>query len=403
MRSYIRNVTVISTNIQSPRSSHSTGSNESIDWHQNSYPARHNKWKNYGLNKVAPNKVGTFLQKSGNRGHEINHESLSTAKTRMPVYQDSSSGYRSRISKDRDIRVKNASSNRNEASRDNRERSNGTLERGCFDKCCCGCSSVCIFISLLVALVIGTIIAVIIILVVIQAQTATTSTTPAVNSTIMPIAKVTTTPLGAATTTPLATATATATSIGIATATPLVTATTKPLVTATTAPLTATSATSTGIATTTPLVTATTTPLATATATSTGISSMPSTTSSIGVSVLTSGNSWFLSEEVVFNCSATITNISIVTTVQKTVGAYFNAIWNTISTASITQSCIDNGAQMIYTWGMINGQTVPTSQCPFKMAADFNLLGTAQPTSGDNYLVNIEMITGQVYAFSGSF
>ncbi|CAF3328394.1 unnamed protein product [Rotaria socialis] len=292
MRSYIRNVTVISTNIQSPRSSHSTGSNESIDWHQNSYPARHNKWKNHGLNKVAPNKVGTFLQKSGNRGHEINHESLSTAKTRMPVY---------------------------------------------------------------------------------QAQTATTSTTPAVNSTIMPIAKVTTTPLGAATTTPLATATATATSIGIATATPLVTATTKPLVTATTAPLTATSATSTGIATTTPLVTATTTPLATATATSTGISSMPSTTSSIGVSVLTSGNSWFLSEE------------------------------NTISTASITQSCIDNGAQMIYTWGMINGQTVPTSQCPFKMAADFNLLGTAQPTSGDNYLVNIEMITGQVYAFSGSF
>ncbi|CAF2044995.1 unnamed protein product [Rotaria magnacalcarata] len=178
-----------------------------------------------------------------------------------------------------------------------------------------------------------------------QAQTATTSTTPATNSATMPIGTVTTTPLG----------------------------------------------------------TATTTLLTVATATSTGISSTTSTTSSIGVSVLASGNSWFLSEEVALNCSATVTNISIMTTVQKTVGASFNGIWNTISTASITQSYIDNGAQIIYTWSMINGQTVPISQCPFKMAADFNLLGTAQLTSGDNYLVNIEMMTGQVYAFSRSF
>ncbi|CAF3820303.1 unnamed protein product [Rotaria magnacalcarata] len=97
--------------------------------------------------------------------------------------------------------------------------------------------------------------------------------------------------------------------------------------------------------------------------------STPSTTSSVGVGVgvLTTGSQWFGTRRIILNCSATITNLTITITVKKAVNASYSGMWCTISGLSITQSHVDNGAQIIYTWNIMRRQTVPPGNCPYTL------------------------------------
>jgi hypothetical protein len=69
----------------------------------------------------------------------------------------------------------------------------------------------------------------------------------------------------------------------------------------------------------------------------------------------------------------------------------------------MNQSYVDNGTQIIYTWSIVNGQTIAPSSSPYTAEAQFNLIGTYQPTSDDTYIVTGTTITNQTSTLSGHF
>jgi len=96
-----------------------------------------------------------------------------------------------------------------------------------------------------------------------------------------------------------------------------------------------------------------------------------------------------------------LTNVIIVITLQKTVGGTWAGMYNNFSGGTMSESHVDNGAQVIYTWTSVNGQTIGPSTCT--AVAQFNLIGTSQPTSGDTYIITIMTIDGQTNTLSGHF
>jgi hypothetical protein len=101
--------------------------------------------------------------------------------------------------------------------------------------------------------------------------------------------------------------------------------------------------------------------------------------------------------------STTLTNVTIVITVQKTVNATYSGAYNTFQNGTVTQSYVDNGTQIIYTWRIVNGQTIAPSSAPYTVEAQFHLKGTYQPTSGDIYIVTVTTNINQTSTLSGHF
>jgi hypothetical protein len=69
----------------------------------------------------------------------------------------------------------------------------------------------------------------------------------------------------------------------------------------------------------------------------------------------------------------------------------------------MTQSHVDSGTQIIYTWRIVNGQTIVPSSNGYMVEAGFNLIGTYQPTSGDTYIVTVTTNINQTSTLSGHF
>ncbi|CAM2696727.1 unnamed protein product [Rotaria socialis] len=384
--------------------------------------------------------------------------------SKMTNYQDASSGSWFRIGKDRDTIITNLRSNRNDWPNKHGKNSNRQRKGGMFLACCCHCSPLCLFLSIIAALLIGIAIAAILVAVLTKttststtittttATTATTTTeTTATTTTTTTTTTATTTTTTTATTTTTTTTDTTTTTTTATTATTTTTMTTDTTTTMTTTTTTSTTTTSTVTTTTTTTTTATTTTTTTTdtttttttattdttttttttdttttttttstvttttttttstetTTTSTATTTTTTTTSSappsVNCTVSTAGSTiWFISEHLICDCSSPITNITSIITLQKTTGASFGGIWTTIN-SYMTYSRVSSGAQIIYTYGIINGQTIPTSQCPFTLAADLSLSGTAHSTSGDIYSVSYATSTGQINTLSGSF
>jgi hypothetical protein len=98
-----------------------------------------------------------------------------------------------------------------------------------------------------------------------------------------------------------------------------------------------------------------------------------------------------------------LTNFVIVVTLQKTVGATWTGMYNNFPGGSVSESHVDNGAQVIYTWQSISGQTIGPNGGPYTAVAQFNLIGTAQPTSGDTYAATVTANSGQSGTLAGHF
>ncbi|CAF3624397.1 unnamed protein product, partial [Rotaria sp. Silwood2] len=103
------------------------------------------------------------------------------------------------------------------------------------------------------------------------------------------------------------------------------------------------------------------------------------------------------------SCSTTLINVTITITLQKIVGARYTGMFNSFPDGSMSESHVDNGAEVIYTWTNVKGQTIGPNRSPYKAVAQFDLIGTSQPTSGDTYTVMITTLTGQTNALSGHF
>ncbi|CAF4322493.1 unnamed protein product [Rotaria socialis] len=373
---------------------------------------RHGTLKKSSSNRISPSLHNYSIRKTENNGYELNDESLLASQTsfsiasKMTNYQDASSGSWFRIGKDRDTIITNLRSNRNDWPNKHGKNSNRQRKGGMFLACCCHCSPLCLFLSIIAALLIGIAIAAILVAVL----TKTTSTSTTITTTTATTAT-TTTETTATTTTTTTTTTATTTTTTTATTTTTTTTdTTTTTTTATTATTTTTmttdtttTMTTTSTVTTTTTTTTSTETTTTSTATTTTTTTTSSAPPSVNCTVSTAGSTiWFISEHLICDCSSPITNITSIITLQKTTGASFGGIWTTIN-SYMTYSRVSSGAQIIYTYGIINGQTIPTSQCPFTLAADLSLSGTAHSTSGDIYSVSYATSTGQINTLSGSF
>jgi hypothetical protein len=98
-----------------------------------------------------------------------------------------------------------------------------------------------------------------------------------------------------------------------------------------------------------------------------------------------------------------LTNVTIQTIVQKTVGATYSNAYDTIGAGQVSQSYVSNSTQIIYTWTIVNGQTIACSAGPYSFVAEFGLSGTPQITSGDTYIVTTTTSAGVTNILSGHF
>lgn len=78
-------------------------------------------------------------------------------------------------------------------------------------------------------------------------------------------------------------------------------------------------------------------------------------------------------------------------------------MWNSFPSGIFNESHVDNGTQIIYQWIVTNLQIIPLVACPYTMEAQFNLVGTVQPTSTDTYSFTSTTIAGLTSTFSGHF
>ena len=108
-------------------------------------------------------------------------------------------------------------------------------------------------------------------------------------------------------------------------------------------------------------------------------------------------------ESVSVLCRRTLTSLAVVITVQKTVGARWTGMYNNFPGGTVSESHTDNGTVVTYTWRSINGQSIVASNNPYTAVAQFDLIGTAQPTSVDTYRVSYMASDGRTGILVGRF
>lgn len=123
----------------------------------------------------------------------------------------------------------------------------------------------------------------------------------------------------------------------------------------------------------------------------------------VRANVTSSGSNYYGTESVSVFCSNTLTDLVIVITVQKTVGAKWTGMYNNFPGGTMSESHTDNGEQVIYTWTSINGQNIGSSNNSYTVVAQFDLIGTAQPTSDDTYRIRYTTIDGRTNLLVGHF
>ena len=125
------------------------------------------------------------------------------------------------------------------------------------------------------------------------------------------------------------------------------------------------------------------------------------------VSLVTSfpgSSSWYIAERLeITSCTSDIANFSAVIVVQRTVNGTGQGPDMNLNPSLATQTFTQNSTQIIYTWNIASGQIIPAYNCPFYIAAKVNLVGTAQPTSGDTYELWFVTTNGTTTTLSGHF
>jgi hypothetical protein len=121
------------------------------------------------------------------------------------------------------------------------------------------------------------------------------------------------------------------------------------------------------------------------------------------VAVSASTSNYFGQEDITISCSINLKNITIQIFLQKTVGATYGGAYTTFWGGILNQSYTINGTQIIYTWTIVNGQTITCSGGPYTAVAEFSLTGTAQITSADTYIVTTTTTAGVTTTLSGHF
>jgi hypothetical protein len=126
----------------------------------------------------------------------------------------------------------------------------------------------------------------------------------------------------------------------------------------------------------------------------------PPSGSVVATGAVTSSSGWFTEEQVRLSNTATITALTVTITVQRTPGVNGSGQYNTIG-GTITQGMSTTATQVIYTYTLNAGQTLPPGSGR-AFAAQMSGNGSAHPTAGDTYSIT-GMAGGSPINLSGSF
>ncbi|CAF3540730.1 unnamed protein product [Rotaria sp. Silwood1] len=108
-------------------------------------------------------------------------------------------------------------------------------------------------------------------------------------------------------------------------------------------------------------------------------------------------------EVLSINCTAALSNITVLFTVQKTVNATFAKQYNSF-VPSFDQSHEETSSQIFYMWLSPSAQTYITHTYDHYTEAQFQLQGINQTVTNDTYSISAEIAcNGQVINATGYF
>jgi pectate lyase len=113
-----------------------------------------------------------------------------------------------------------------------------------------------------------------------------------------------------------------------------------------------------------------------------------------------SSSGFFGEEDVTVGNTSSITALTATVTIQKTTGVTFGGQYNTVG-GQIAMTHTDNGATIVYTFTLSNGQTLGAGTGKL-FAAQFSGTGTAHPTTGDIWSVTATS-NGSTTTLNGHF
>ena len=108
-------------------------------------------------------------------------------------------------------------------------------------------------------------------------------------------------------------------------------------------------------------------------------------------------------EKLLFNCSQTLSVMSIVIVVQRTVNATYANQYQTFWNLTTLQSYFESSTEIIYRWVLIPGQYVQDIGFPYFVEGQYSLIGINQTTNLDTYSATFTSICGDTISESGMF
>ncbi|CAF1216087.1 unnamed protein product [Didymodactylos carnosus] len=135
--------------------------------------------------------------------------------------------------------------------------------------------------------------------------------------------------------------------------------------------------------------------------TSTTVTTIPTTSSNIVAGPDASCTRWYCKDVLTFKNTGTLIALTVVITVQKTVGAYSPNIWTNLAGGIYTSSIVDNGSQLIYTYTLNTGSTLASGSYGF--GGNYSLTGTVQDTTADTWTISYTDNSNTITTEAGHF
>ena len=113
---------------------------------------------------------------------------------------------------------------------------------------------------------------------------------------------------------------------------------------------------------------------------------------------------YYGSEYVDIDCNRDLSNITVIITVQKTLGATFAKQYNSFASNALLQTYNETSSQIFYVWTAIVGKILDFSRPPYYVNAQFQLQGSSQMVDYDTYWVVAQVAcNGKIITSSGHF
>lgn len=114
---------------------------------------------------------------------------------------------------------------------------------------------------------------------------------------------------------------------------------------------------------------------------------------------------YYGSEFVDIDCNQDLSNITVIITVQKTLGATYTKQYNSfLPINALVETHYETSSQIFYVWTAMREPTIDFSRSPYYVNAQFQLTGASQMVENDTYSVVAHVAcNGKIITRTGHF